>query len=140
MWKKLPRCEVCGRPFRPDRFNVEHQKYCSNPDCVRARKRKRQREWYAKRRAEDPQFRADENARCADANRRRREREREYARAGPSPGLCAEPPTGLRDVVAGLLSQVADTSDPRELQQHMELYAARGRRLARLAPTGTGGP
>jgi len=136
MSTKLPRCEACHLPFHPDRFNVDRQKYCRREHCVRERKRKRQRLWQATRRAEDPQFRADENARCAAANRRRREGQRQEARTAPPADGRDEAPA-LLHVVTGLLSQFTDTSDPRELQQHLELYAARGRRLAVPAPTGT---
>ena len=139
MSKKLPRCEVCYLPFRPNRFHVDRQKYCTREHCVLERKRKRQRLSQAARRAEDPQFRADENTRCAAANRRRRERQRQEAHPAPLTDGRGEA-RGLRDVVAGLLSQVTDTSDPRELQQHLELYAARGRRLAVPALTGTDPP
>jgi len=134
MSKKLPRCEACRLPYRADRFNVGRQKYCTRESCVQARKRKRQRTGYAKRRSEDPQFRAAENARCAAANRRRREQRRRHG------GVVADTAPGLQYVVAGLLSQVTDTSDPRELQQHLAFYAARGRRLALTAPTGTDPP
>lgn len=136
MSKKLRRCEVCHLPFRPDRFHVDRQKYCKREHCVRERGQRRKRRWHAGRRADDPQFRAAENARCAAANRRRRERQRREARSPDGRNAT----WGLHDVVAGLLSQVADTSDPQELQQHLELYAARGRRLAFPAPTGTDPP
>lgn len=139
MSKKLPRCEACHLPFRPDRFNVDRQKHCRRRCCVQARKRLRQRLYHATRRAEDPQFRAAENARCAAANRRRRERQKQEARAAP-PSDGRDDTPALRYVVTGLLSQVTDTSDPRELQQHLALYAARGRRLAAPAPTGTDPP
>jgi hypothetical protein len=139
MSKKLPRCEACHLPFHPNRFHVDRQKYCTREHCVLERKRKRQRLSEAALRAGDPKFCVAENARCAAANRRRRERQRQAARAA---ALAVGHPEAwdLSLVVAGLLSQVTDTCDPRELQQHLELYAARGRRLAVPAPTGTDPP
>ena len=29
-------CRNCGRYFIPDRFNSQHQRYCSNPECRQA--------------------------------------------------------------------------------------------------------
>lgn len=94
------------------------------------RKRKRQRESYARRRAEDAMFRASENARCAAANRKRRSR-----------GKPEKPPDlPLSDVLTGLLSQLTGTTDPVRLRESWREYAARGRRMAALSPTGTDPP
>jgi len=136
MSKKLPRCAHCGRPFHPNRYNAHRQECCVRTDCVRERKRKRQRQWYAKRRAEDAEFRAQENARCAEANRRRRAASR--ARAGP-----AEPsadPVMLSQVVTGLLSHLTDSTDPVHVRAALHEYAARGRGVALLDRTGTDPP
>lgn len=38
-------CAVCGKEFKPYRMNV---KTCDNPECKKAAKKQRQREWYAK--------------------------------------------------------------------------------------------
>jgi len=84
---------------------------------------------------EDPDFRAKENARCAAANRRRRAAERERcATANP------DRPIDLSDMMAGLLSQLADSSDPNQLRALACRYADRGRRLAFRALFATGGP
>jgi hypothetical protein len=74
MPKKLPRCVVCGRTFRPDRYHVHHQECCQRPECVRERQRRRQRRWYAQKCRNDPAFCERERRRCAAANRRRRAR------------------------------------------------------------------
>ena len=135
MSKKLPRCAHCYRPFRPDRYNAYRQECCTRPACVLERKRRRQRKWYAARRA-DPVFREEENTRCAKANRRRRAAIR--ARAGPS-----EPdhdPAELRDVLTGVLSQLTDSDDPVQLRASVRDYAARSRRMALWASTGTDPP
>jgi len=133
MSKKLPRCAHCERVFRPDRYHKHVQEFCTHPECVRERKRQRQREWYARRRADDEVFRKRENARCAAANRRRRAQVR--ARAGPP-----EDPVVLFDVVTGLLSQMVDSSDPVLLQASLRDFAQRGRRVALPALAGTGPP
>ncbi|MBT4818998.1 MAG: hypothetical protein HN742_40325 [Lentisphaerae bacterium] len=136
MSKKLPRCDHCHRSYRPDRHNTHHQKYCRDPVCVRERKRQRQREWDAKRRAEDPDFRRKGNSRCAAANRRRRAAEKERRDAPVAP----LPPELLPEVVLGLLSQLTDIDDPADLRTSVHQYAARGQRLACIAPTGTDPP
>jgi hypothetical protein len=136
MSRKLPRCAHCGRAFVPDRYNAHHQKYCTDADCVRERKRLRQREWGSRRRASDARFRARGNARCAAANRRRRA----GAKACLEPAGTAVGQVAVADVLTGLLSQLADTSDPELLRTSMDAYAARGRRLALSARTGTDPP
>ena len=136
MSKKLPRCARCGRIFRPDRYNMLRQECCTHPECVLDRKRQRQREWQARRRAEDADFRRKGNARCAAANRRRRA----AFRARGSPGRVAPSPALLANVVTGLLSQLTDTSDPAQLHASLIDYAARGQRVALFAPTGPDPP
>ncbi len=49
------RCLCCGRNFRPRPQNPA-QSYCSQPACQRARKRV----WQQRKRAEDPDYRANE--------------------------------------------------------------------------------
>ena len=65
------RCAGCGELFVP-RPNVPHQRYCSNSDCQRTRRRRWQRE---KLKAD-----ADYRANQAAAQRRWRERHPEYWR------------------------------------------------------------
>ncbi|MBN1610541.1 MAG: hypothetical protein JW940_28180 [Polyangiaceae bacterium] len=130
MANRLPRCESCGLTYRTEPRSGERQKYCTRPECVLRRKRRRQREWAAERCVSDPGFAAAARERCAAANRRRRAAER--ARAGPELS-----PVFLAEVVTGLLSQLADTNDPVQLRQTMAAYGDRGRRLAlelRMAP------
>ena len=136
MPSKLLRCGHCGRAYRPDRYNELHQECCTDPECVLDRKRKRQREWHARRRAEDESFRRKENARCAEANRRRRA----ALRARGTPGETEAIPVVLADVVTGLLSQLTDTIDPVQLRASMHDYAARGRRVALAACSGPDPP
>jgi len=132
----LRRCAFCGDPFHPDRYNSHHQECCTRSHCVRARKRKRQREWQARRRATDPEFRKRGNARCAAANRRRRAARR--ARAGPEEPEV--PAVELSHVVAGLVSQLTDTSDPVQLRACLKRYEVRGQRVALLAGAGPDPP
>ena len=133
MSTRLPHCEFCGRLFHPDRYNVGQQKYCTRPDCIRERRRQRQREWHAKRYAENPEFAEAARVRCAAANRRRRLANR--SRAGPQ----EESPL-LLNVVVGMLSQLTDTVDPVQLRASMYDYATRGQRVALVPPTGTDPP
>jgi hypothetical protein len=51
------RCRCCGRPFRPRPQNPT-QTYCSERACQRARKR----DWQRAKRAEDPDYRANDRA------------------------------------------------------------------------------
>ena len=127
------RCDWCGRKFDPDPYNAWHRRYCKDPECKRERKRKRQREWYATKKANDPEFRVKENARCAAANRHRRA----SARSGPAPPVREN---DLVAVVAGMLAQWTDTNDPIELEATARRFADRGRRLALSGSFFSGGP
>ena len=135
MSKKLPRCRFCGEPFHPDPYNASRQKFCKRPECVRERKRMRQRRWYNQRRRDEPAFRESENARCAQANRRRRS----MRNARPEPAQ-AEDAAFFSHVVTGFLSQVIDSSDPVHLHNCLCGYADRGRRVAYASPTGKDPP
>jgi hypothetical protein len=133
MSTRLPRCEHCGLPYEPDRYNADRQKYCTRPECVRERRRQRQRPWHKKRYAADAKFAAAAQERCAAANRRRRAAG--MSRAGPP----ADPPM-LLHVVVGMLSQLTDTADPVQLRASMAEFAARGQRVTLSPPTGTDPP
>jgi len=133
MSKTLPRCEHCGLPYHPDRYNADRQKYCTRFECVRERRRQRQRQWHAKRYVTDAKFAAAARERCAAANRRRRAAGQ--SRAGPP----ADSPL-LLHVVVGMLSQLTDTVDPEQLRASMAEYAARGQRVALVPSTGTDPP
>lgn len=132
MSEKLPRCEICGRAFRPDRYNAWHQKHCGHPGCARERRRACQRRSYA-RRKRDAKFRAAENARCAEANRRRRAQAKLSEVSPAEPPLVERPPAfaelrEVSDVLTGVLSQLLDTDDPILLRRAMTEYGDRGRR------------
>ena len=133
MSTKLPPCEFCGRSYRPDRYNIGHQKYCTRPCCVQSRRQKRQREWSAKRRAADFEFVQAARVRCAEANRRRRRNSQSRTETQDD-----SPP--LRDVVVGLLSHITDTVDPVQLRVCMSDYATRGQRVAFATTVGTDQP
>ncbi len=138
MSKKLPRCDSCGRLFRLDRYNKSRQKNCTYPDCVRARKQLRQREWHARRRASDIEFRISENARCAEANRHRRAAAKARAETMKRAEAVAEETQSWlamqSDVLTGLVAQLADTVDPLRLEEVKRAYADRGRRLSAGRP------
>ena len=137
MSKKLPRCSHCLRAFRPDRYNAHRQEFCARPECVLERRRLRQREYHARRRASDPQFAARENARCAAANRRRRAAA--SAARGDPPEGDAGYPVVLTHVVTGLLAQLADTGDPVLLRDCLRRYGDRGRQPALEFSLGSSG-
>jgi len=122
-------CVVCGRKFRPNRYNPEHQQCCSLPDCVRECKRRRQRDWYACRCRDDPSFAEAARKRCAAANRERRARIRAAA-ASPAAPPADTTAQALFEVFSGFLSQLTDTTDPAELSASMRDYRERGRRVA----------
>jgi hypothetical protein len=52
-----PCCRGCGQPFQPRPQNPT-QTYCSQPACQRARKR----DWQRRKRATDPDYRANDQA------------------------------------------------------------------------------
>lgn len=129
MPRRLPRCKECGRAYRPDRYNEDRQRYCTRPECVLERKRRRNRQCYSKRCRGDPEFRETERTRCAAANRRRRA----AAKAKAASSSEADPVPDARalfEVVAGVVSQLTDTSDPVQLHASLRDYQARGRRMA----------
>jgi len=125
-------CAHCGKHFKVCTYNAHHQKFCLREHCVRDRKRRRQRESYNRRYSRDPSFRETERGRAREGIRRRRQ-----AKGPPTD------PTVLlfdsREVVAGLVSQLADIADPAELQRTIHHYARRGRRLTLQCPVGDRG-
>jgi hypothetical protein len=130
-------CEACGKRFRLDPYNADRQRYCTAPKCVLARKRRRQREWYARKCREDLSFAQAARRRCAGANRRRRARKAEEGRAPPAPPLLESTPEVLSEVVLGLLCQLTDSTDRSELSATMRSCRERGRRVAALVPSTT---
>jgi hypothetical protein len=132
-------CVVCGRRFRPNRYNPEHQQCCSLPDCVRECKRRRQRRWYERKCRDDPSFAEAARKRCAAANRRRRARV-DTAATAPATVPAETTPQALFEVLSGFLSQLTDTTDPAELSASMRDYRERGRRVAlnTAVPAGSG--
>ena len=45
---KSPCCQHCRKPFLPEIHNAWHQRYCTNPECQRARNRESCRNWRLK--------------------------------------------------------------------------------------------
>ena len=122
-------CVICRRRFRPNRYNPDHQQCCPLPKCVRECKRRRQREWYARKCRDDPKFAAEARKRCAAANRARRARV-DAAAASPAAAPAETTPQALFEVISGFLSQLTDTTDPAELSASLRGYRERGRRVA----------
>jgi len=137
MVKTRARCAACGRAFRPDPYNVDHQKCCVRPTCVHERKSRRQREWYARKCRDDPAFREKGKRRCAAANRKRRAGERAAA-ATLATILPGTVPQALYETLCGVVSQLTDTTDPVLLSASIRSYQERGRRVA--LDTAVGGP
>lgn len=127
--KRLPRCCNCGRAFRPDRYNPERNRWCSRAECRRERDRARKRRHYHERLKQDAEVRDSERLRCRTAMRVLRARRRREA-AEPAPAAAVKIP----DLVAGLVSHLADTTDPVVLGEVMSRYAERGRRVALVSP------
>jgi len=98
---------------------------------MRERKRRRQREWHARKRREDAAFAESERARCAESNRRRRAAA--CGRPPPGPASAAVSPEALAEVVAGMVSQLTDSTDPVLLAASMRRCRERGRRVAGVA-------
>ena len=125
MAKKLPRCNACGRAFRPNRYNKHDQIYCLTAECVLERKRRRQRRFYNNRYRNDPVFRESERARAAEGNRRRRTAEK------TKKPVCQD--SGGKDInylITGFVSHLAQSDDPAIIGSLMSGYTDRGRRLA----------
>lgn len=134
--KRLPSCRHCGRKFRPDLYNHHHHEWCSEPECRRARDRERKRKHYRRRMEREEQFRESERQRCREAMRRCRSR-RKQSDDGAAVAVLAQVPA--QELLTGLVSHLADTSDPYAVAQMMSRYAERGRRLA-VAPRVRGSP
>ena len=129
MAKKLPRCDACGRAFRPNRYNKHDQIYCLTPECVLERKRKRQRRFYNNRYRNDSEFRESERTRAAEGNRRRRaaakaEKPACEGSGGNSGGM------DIHYLITGFVSHLAQSDDPAIIGSLMSGYTDRGRRLA----------
>jgi hypothetical protein len=134
--KRLPSCRHCGCKFRPDVYNRHHQQWCSKPECRRARDRERKRRYYLLRLQHEEGFRESERRRCREAMRRLRSRTKQDEAEGATAVL---PSPSARELLIGLVSQLADTTDPLLVGQVMNRYAERGRRLA-VAPCIRGSP
>jgi len=123
--KKLPRCTCCGRAFHPDPYNADRQKFCKHPDCIRERKRKRNRKYYHNKYHSDKDFQAKEIARISAGHKRRRK----------NPDKSPRPPphqlgVDIQACLVGLIAQHTALTDPVLVVEAMHTYADRGHRLA----------
>ncbi len=72
------RCVACAGVFTP-RHNVPHQRYCSKPECQRARRRR----WQRDKRQQDTDYRANQAAAQRTWCARHRDYWRRYRHAHP---------------------------------------------------------
>ena len=136
--KRLPVCKLCGLTFRPDAHNHHHQVYCTRPVCRAERDRVRKRKHYRERLDREEGFREKERERCRKAMRQLRAERKKVERKAAQGTLCLLPLPPVEALLAGLVSQLADTTDPHAVAGMMNAYADRGRRLA--VPEGSRGP
>jgi|BioPla2DNA2_1021312.scaffolds.fasta_scaffold25868_1 hypothetical protein len=125
------KCLKCSRSFTADRYNKHHQKYCTHPKCVQERARERKRKWHSGRRREDPAFCESERKRCREAMALIRARGKQAGEAVSAPPL---PESSVSHVLAGLIAQLSNCSDPRLLREEVDRHAARGRLLSGRRP------
>jgi hypothetical protein len=118
-------CQSCGKIYTPSRYNEHHQKYCTREDCVKRRKQLRQKKWHNEKYQSDDAFRKAKQQSSREAMRRRREQE--AATVAVSSDSNSRDPT---HVIAGIVAQLADEDDPQALQEHLNVYAYRGRQLS----------
>jgi hypothetical protein len=130
--KRLPSCRHCGRKFHPDPYNRHHQECCGFAECKAAVDRERKRRYYRRRLEREKGFRESERRRCRDAMRSLRRARREACSAVPAPASRSLPPAD--QMLAGLVSQLADTTDRQLVFELMNSYADRGRQLAVPVP------
>jgi hypothetical protein len=124
------KCLKCGRPFVADRYNKHHQKYCTHPKCVAERTRERKSRYYSRRRQENPAFCEKERKRCKEAMARTRAHKRQ-AGASSVPTL---PEPAVNHVVAGLIAQLNNCTEPQLLREQVSNYAEQGRLLSAQFP------
>lgn len=67
--RKKP-CRNCGRHFIPDRYNSQHQHYCSNPECRHASS-KASKKKYRKKLYRNEEYRKAECERIKNCQRKR---------------------------------------------------------------------
>lgn len=113
--KRLPRCRYCGCKFEPDPYNRHHQEYCSRPACRTEHDRARKRKHYRERLDREEGFREAERERCRKAMRRLRAERKKAAKGAGQEAFCLLSVPPVEAFLAGLVSQLADTIDPRAL-------------------------
>ena len=118
------RCTACLRVFRPDPHNAYHQECCTRPDCVRERKRRRQREWYRAKYQGNRAFREREIRRLVAWRRKGQGRD------PPGEGQAGWDVAVIGAALTGLVAQLADSAEPAVVRGILVGYVDRGRRLA----------
>lgn len=70
MKRKKKSCRNCGRYFIPDRFNSQHQHYCSDPECRHASS-KASKKKYRNKRYKSEEYRKAESQRVKNCQLKR---------------------------------------------------------------------
>ena len=116
------KCLKCSRSFIADRYNKHYQKYCTHPKCVWERVKERKCKWHSGHRRGNPAFCENERERCREAMALIRARRKQAGEAVSAP---PPPESSVNHVLAGLIAQLSNCSDPRLLREEVDRHAAR---------------
>ena len=131
-------CIHCGRDFILNAFNKHRQKYCSDMECQRARKRENMRQSRARKfssmtESERTAFRRDE---CLRINRIRQNQGASKKVSANLPPSSRPPPISLTELrmevkflsqtVLGLTAQLSGLDDITDVSAQVTKYAKKG--------------
>ncbi len=134
--KKTICCARCGRAERRCRRNPDTHIFCRNEDCVRERKRERQRKSQKRKYREDKVFAEAERKRCGENLKARRKK----VKAAEAIEAKSQTHVSLELVVLGMLSSLTDADDAAAVRESLRLFERRGQSLAIFAPLARGAP
>ena len=134
--KKTICCARCGRIERRCRRNPDTHIFCRHEDCVRERKRERQRKFQKRKYRDDKVFAEAERKRCGENLKARRKK----AKMVEASEAKSQPHANLELVVLGMLGALTDADDVTAVRESLRLFERRGQRLAIFAPLARGAP